>query len=552
MSWYNHPLTALKAIPNSIKLFNKNQLNQTQTASYQEQRSMTAYGAEFEHPAVGLTPRKVHNLLTQAEAGSMGAMLALFEDMEERDLHILAEMSKRKRAVVKLDWQIKAPANADANEQKYTDAIASMLEAVENWEQIITDSLDAIGKGYSCHELHWVRDGNLWLIDDINWQTPHRFTIDPFNPNQLRLSGGGIGDDEDLWENAWLVHTHKAKSGYLVRGGLHRALVWSYVFKNYSVRDLAEFLEIYGLPLRLGTYPAGATEGEKFTLLKAVMDIGHRAAGIIPQGMMIDFKEAAKGSSDPFMDMVKWCELSQSKAILGGTLTSQADGKSSTNALGKVHEETRLEIRDSDAKQLASSISRDVIGALMRINYPDVSPRRYPKFVFDISENEDISVFAEALPKLVGIGMKIPVEWGHEKLGIPLANEGEPVLSMVQTNNTANQAPLTAQLANLTLLNKSQADKPIPAETTAESQRMALETGANAVLSNEFLADIGKHLTADMVQALQGFDSFEEALGYLSDNVPSDNPKLMASLQQMIAVSMAKGIDDQLTARGGQ
>ncbi|MFP3599880.1 DUF935 family protein, partial [Chryseobacterium sp. SIMBA_029] len=61
------------------------------------------------------------------------------------------------------------------------------------------------------------------------------------------------------------------------------------------MRDLAEFLEIYGLPMRLGTYPGGATEDEKFTLLRAVMDIGHRAAGIIPQGMQIDFKEAAKG-----------------------------------------------------------------------------------------------------------------------------------------------------------------------------------------------------------------------------------------------------------------
>lgn len=344
------------------------------------------------------------------------------------------------------------------------------------------------------------------------------------------------------------MHTHKAKSGYLVRGGLHRALVWSYVFKNYSVRDLAEFLEIYGLPLRLGTYPAGATDGEKLTLLRAVMEIGHRAAGIIPQGMMIDFKEAAKGSSDPFMDMIKWCEMSQSKAILGGTLTSQADGKSSTNALGKVHEETRLEIRDSDAKQLASSISRDVIGALMRINYPNVSPRRYPKFVFDLAETEDIGVYSEALPKLVSIGMQIPAPWAHKRLGIPMVSGDEPVLSMAQANQPNNQAPLTAQLPAIAMLNQA-TDTAIPAETTAESQRMALENGLDAVLSNDMLGQIGQRLTAGMVEKLQGFDSFEEALGYLSDNVP-DNPELLASLTQMIAISTAMGIDDQLTARG--
>ena len=544
MSWYNQPLNAIAALKNIPKLFNKDQLTQSQT----ENRSMTAYGAEFEHPAIGLTPLKVHALLTQAEAGNMNAMLALFEDMEERDLHLLAEMSKRKRTVAKLDWSIKAPKNADANEQKYTDAISELIGIIENFEDIITNSLDAIGKGYSCHELHWVREGNVWLINDMQWHVPQRFIIDPFNQRELLLAGNGLGDDEPLWENAWLVHTHKAKSGYLVRGGLHRALVWSYVFKNYSVRDLAEFLEIYGLPLRLGTYPAGATDGEKLTLLRAVMEIGHRAAGIIPQGMMIDFKEAAKGSSDPFMDMIKWCEMSQSKAILGGTLTSQADGKSSTNALGKVHEETRLEIRDSDAKQLAASLSRDVIGALMRINYPNVSPRRYPKFVFDLAETEDIGVYSEALPKLVGIGMQIPAPWAHKRLGIPMVSGDEPVLAVPQTTNPTTQAPLTAQLPAIAMLNQA-TDTAIPAETTAESQRMALETGLDAVLSNDMLGQIGQRLTADMVEKLQGFDSFEEALGYLSDNVP-DNPELLASLTQMIAISTAMGIDDQLTARG--
>ena len=543
MSWYNHSIAALKSLP--AKLFDKSQLGRQQT----ENRSMTAYGAEFEHPAIGLTPLKVHALLTQAEAGNMNAMLALFEDMEERDLHLLAEMSKRKRTVAKLDWSIKAPKNADANEQKYTEVISELMGIIENFEDIITDSLDAIGKGFSCHELHWVREGNVWLINDMQWHVPQRFIIDPFNQRKLLLAGNGLGDDEPLWENAWLVHTHKAKSGYLVRGGLHRALVWSYVFKNYSVRDLAEFLEIYGLPLRLGTYPAGATDGEKLTLLRAVMEIGHRAAGIIPQGMMIDFKEAAKGSSDPFMDMIKWCEMSQSKAILGGTLTSQADGKSSTNALGKVHDETRLEIRDSDAKQLASSISRDVIGALMRINYPNVSPRRYPKFAFELAETEDISVMSESLPKLVGIGMKIPAPWAHKKLGIPKAGAEDEVLTVAPVTNPTTQAPLTAQLPAVAMLNQNPTDSAIPAERTAESQRMALETELDTVLSNDMLKSIGQNLTASMVEKLQGFDSFEEALGYLSDNVP-DNPELLASLTQMIAISTAMGIDDQLTARG--
>ncbi|WP_308197178.1 phage portal protein family protein, partial [Achromobacter xylosoxidans] len=40
------------------------------------------------------------------------------------------------------------------------------------------------------------------------------------------------------------------RSGYIARTGLFRVLAWPWLFKNFAVRDLAEFLEIYGLPLR--------------------------------------------------------------------------------------------------------------------------------------------------------------------------------------------------------------------------------------------------------------------------------------------------------------
>ncbi|MEL9426588.1 DUF935 domain-containing protein, partial [Escherichia coli] len=132
----------------------------------------------------------------------------------------------------------------------------------------------------------------------------------------------------------WIRHVNKSKSGYLEHSALFRVLVWPYLFKNYSVGDLAEFLEIYGIPMRVGKYPTGATEKEKLTLLRALAALGHNAAGIIPLGMELDFLNAAQGDPAAFQLMIEWCERTQSKAILGGTLTSQADGKTSTNALG--------------------------------------------------------------------------------------------------------------------------------------------------------------------------------------------------------------------------
>ena len=156
------------------------------------------------------------------------------------------------------------------------------------------------------------------------------------------------------------------------------------------------------------------------------MGIGHNAAGIIPDGMSIEFEEAAKGSQEPFEAMITWCERTQSKAILGGTLTSQADGKSSTHALGNVHNEVRHDLLVADARQLAGTITRDLIYPMVALNKGQVDPRRLPRLAYDTRETEDFTRFADALPKLVGVGMPIPQAWVSEKLAIPKPQDDEP------------------------------------------------------------------------------------------------------------------------------
>jgi phage gp29-like protein len=221
-----------------------------------------------------------------------------------------------------------------------------------------------------------------------------------------------------------------------------RVLAWPFLFKNYSIRDLAEFLEIYGLPMRLGKYPEGASDKEKSTLLRAVMSIGHNAGGVIPKGMDIEFEKAAEGGADPFMAMINWCEKSQSKAILGGTLTSQADGKSSTNALGNVHNEVRQEIRDADLKALAATLTRDLVYPLYALNGKSYSNQhRIPRFEFDLTEPENLTTFVEPLEKLTGLGVSIPVSWVYDKTKIPQPKEGEAIL---QQASPVAVAPLAA------------------------------------------------------------------------------------------------------------
>ena len=401
-------------------------LSEPQTSHYSHlQRELQT------HPTRGLTPSKLASILDQAEQGDLLAQFDLYEDMEEKDGHIAAELGKRRRALL-VDWSVVPPDNPTPAEKRNAELLAELVGEIADFEDVLFDVTDAIGKGFSCCEIEWHKPGKYWLPKTITHRPQSWFTVHRGYRQQLRLRSNTTVDGivgEPLQPFGWITHVHKAKSGYLERTAMFRQLVWPYLFKNYSVGDLAEFLEIYGIPVRIGKYPSGASEKEKMTLLRALVGIGHNAAGIIPAGMELDFLDAATGDPKAFELMLNWCERTQSKVILGATLTSGADGKSSTNALGNVHNEVRKDLRDSDIRQVGSTITRDLLYPLVVLNglAPD-GMRRCPVFRLDVGETEDMAAYAEALPKLVDIGVQIPVQWAQEKLGIPQPEAGEPVL----------------------------------------------------------------------------------------------------------------------------
>ena len=480
------------------------------------------------HPSRGMTIARLPRLLEAAERGDLAAQADLFEDMVERDGHIFSEMAKRKNALLTLDWSIEPPPNATKEEKEITGMVASWFADIPDMEDVTLNAAEAIGHGFSAQEIEkWERDGNIWLPVKTKLR-PHRwFCTTPEAGDEIRLNTGAMGGEE-LWPFGWMVHTHNAKSGYIAQSGLYRVLVWPYLFKNYSVRDLAEFLEIYGLPPRIGTYTAGATEEEQDRLMEALVSIGHNASGIIPEGTTIEFKDAAQGQSDPFMAMIDWAERTESKVILGGTLTSQADGKTSTNALGNVHNEVRHDLLTADARQL-EGFYRGVIRMLLAINGYDVSPRRQPRLLFDTRELENIATFATGVSTLVQAGMKsIPVSWVHKKIGIPVPKDNEDVLSAPPATSAMPVAlstmPRYRSFAALTASGEI-AD---PAQDALDS---ATSPGASIGLAME-------KLITPLVTALNQGQSPDEAIDIIAASYPQlDDSQLQQLLAQAIFVS---------------
>lgn len=487
------------------------------------------------HPSRGLTPAKLARILQEAEEGDLEAQLDLGEDMEEKDGHIFAELSKRRRALLGLDWTIEPPRDATREEERATDLVRELVQDLD-LDELVLDLADAVGKAFACVELDWGRESGVWTLDAAELRPQRWFRISREADETIALRDG-TGAGAPLQPFGWIAHVHKVRSGHLARASLHRVLAWPFLFKNYSVRDLAEFLEIYGLPLRLGTYPHGSSDQEKATLMQAVVNIGHSAAGIIPEGMAVDFKEAAKGASSPFMAMVDWCERTQSKAILGATLTSQADRGSNTNALGNVHNEVRRDLLISDARQIARTLTSQLLYPLAALNSAAVrSLRRAPRWVYDTQEPEDMQAYSQALPRLVDVGLRVPERWARERLRIPEPEEDEPVLAR-QPGMPGPSAALRAGTGRRRAAVQVGGERP-----TSERQR-------------ERLAEEADGVTTAMVERIRGIVDSAESLEDLQVRLESafdgeDAAALGAVLAEALAAAELAGRYDLLQEIG--
>ncbi len=312
---------------------------------------------------------------------------------------------------------------------------------------------------------------------------------------------------------SWIAHLHPAKSGYLTRSGLVRVLGWPFLYRNLTARDLAEFLEIYGLPLRIGRYPAGASASEKNTLMQAVLSIGHNAAGILPEGMRIEFQRASDGAADPFLAMMGWAERAISKAILGGTLTSEV-GATGSYAAAEVHNGVRKDILKSDLALIARSLSRDLIAPLAALNTPLSQP---PRLRFDLGEAADLGTLAEALPKLVGTGLRIPARWAYDHLKIPRPEGDEPLLgtpsasasvaqnsveSLKQLQPAADTPDVTTAITDALADQAATPWAGVVERVRAIAERVAREGGDLAQLRDRLLASYAELDSAELAQVM--------------------------------------------------
>jgi phage gp29-like protein len=401
--------------------------------------SLTSLTQEFAEPtrasinsvwtesvATAMDPIALGEILRQAARGYPDRFFVLAEEMEERDLHYGSVLGTRKLAITGIE-PIVVEGGKDATAKRIAEVVGELVAEPEFVDDMIADLLDALGKGYSLVETVWQRSASEWWPKAYKWRDQRFFQLDQVDGRTLRKKSPGSADGLDLPPFLFAIHRPKRKSGLPIRGGLARLAAWAFLFKHYSLKDWMAFLEVYGMPLRVGRFGRGASHDDRRVLLKAVRDISTDAAAIIPKEMEIEFIEAKGGGSGSgnglFSGMAEYLDKQMSKAVLGQTMSTD-DGASLSQA--KIHENVRHDIARADARQVAVAVNRDLIRPFVDLNFGP--QERYPTVVIPVIENEDVKALAEIVSTLVPLGMEIGMASLRERLGFEDPDEGDVLL----------------------------------------------------------------------------------------------------------------------------
>ena len=380
-----------------------------------------------EHPAQGLTPGRLAVLLREAETGDAMSYLELAEDMEERHLHYLAVLGTRKRQVAQLDVRVVA-ADDGAEAERDAALVRDWVDS-EPLEDELVDILDALGKGFSVTEIMWDQSERQWMPARLEYRDPRWFEFDDIDGRTLRLRGLD-NRLEPLAPFKFVRHVFRAKSGLPIRGGFARMVAWFYLFSVFGLKDWVQFIETYGQPTRIGRYPSNATGEERAVLLRALTNLGADAAAMIPEKMLIELIQGGQGgggSETAHQALLGYLDALISKAVLGQTLTTEA-GERGARSLGEVHDSVRRDIERSDAFALSQTLTRDVARPLVALNHGE--RRRYPQIVVGREDTLDVARTADALAKLVPLGLRVPESAVRELVGFEAPESADDVLAV--------------------------------------------------------------------------------------------------------------------------
>lgn len=503
-----------------------------------EQAPTSAYGgvrqpfAELVWP--GMRPADLAAILDETSSGEGRRYLMMASELETRDLQFRNALAQRKTAVLSMDYGVH-PASDDPVDVRIAEELEGLVREAD-FRTLLFDCLDGISKGFSCSEITWEASARQWW-PKFEHRPAHFFRLDRNTARELRLvdleqSENGL----ELRPYKWVTHVPRTMSAHPLMTGLARPVSVFHLFKSLALRDWVVYAEVFGMPIRVGKYPAGATSQDIQTLKRAVQQLGSDAFAVMADTMSLELKGVAGGGGADVQErLARYCDEQISKGVVGQTMTSD-DG--SSRAQAEVHERVLQMFGRSDSESLVNTITRDVIAPYVALNHG--ADRALPRFFMVAPERRDVQAFATAILPFMEAGLEVPTRFIRELFGVPERDADEPALG-----GSAGPAPPVPG---------APAPRPAPRAEAANAAVLALQAQARRDIvdriAEEFASEWRPVLASEETAIAMLESAYRtggpDAVRTMLDRIEEDGVVDGRALLQRLAVAnfIARGIGD--------
>jgi SPP1 gp7 family putative phage head morphogenesis protein len=205
------------------------------------------------------------------------------------------------------------------------------------------------------------------------------------------------------------------------------------IWKRGGFGDYAQWLEIFGMPQRVGKYSSYDPESRKL-LEEAMEKAGSAPWIVIPKESEVETTNTSgTGSSGKSYDEFrKACNEEMLITILGQTMTT-VQGDKGARSLGEVHKEVEEGKNRADMRFVQRVLNHFVLPLLEKRGFPVTGG----KFIFPKAAE---ALTVDEIVSLSGL-IDIPVMYLHNKYSIPAAKDGEEIVKRAQPAAPVNVDP---------------------------------------------------------------------------------------------------------------
>ena len=256
------------------------------------------------------------------------------------------------------------------------------------------------------------------------------------------------------------------------------------IYKRGGIGDLAQYVEIFGQPVRIIHYDAYDTK-TRDELRKMAQEAGSSLVMMIPkqaQFEMLDGK-SSNGNGELQRTFISTCNEEMSIAILGNSETTTSSA-SSGYAQAKEHGKQQQEIIKADMKLLLNTLNSDYfLGILALYGYPVEGGH------FTFEQEVDLAALTQRINIDIQLADRIPIDddYWYNTYGIPKPDNYDELKARLEETK---QAALDALRRSSGANNDNSGDNTRQEEQENAQQRKAQNRTQDAHNKSKNLADL--------------------------------------------------------------